>query len=81
MLYVTSQIYFGYVHMIHQIITSLYALGREFTNDEKINKILCCLPKSCDAKVIMIFESKDLPTEEDDTALLMKQFKYFLKNK
>ena len=52
-----------------RIITSLHSLGRQFSNAEKVNKILCCLPKSWDAKVTAISESKDLENYSVDLLL------------
>lgn len=51
-----SSIYICFI----KIITSLHALGRDFSNSKKVNKILCCLLESWVTKVIVIFESKDL---------------------
>lgn len=43
-----------------KIVTSLYALGMELTNAEKINKILCYLSEFWDAKITTISKTKDL---------------------
>ncbi|KAL7184380.1 hypothetical protein ACSBR2_026516 [Camellia fascicularis] len=41
-------------------INSLKILGKEYTNHDMVIKILTCLPKSWEAKVIAIQEAKDL---------------------
>lgn len=49
------------------IINGLKALGKTYANTEQVRKILRCLPKSWEAKVTAIQESKDLrvlPLEE-----------------
>ena len=44
------------------IINGLKVLGRTFTNQEMVNKVLICLPKSWDAKTTAIKEAQDLRT-------------------
>ena len=55
-----------YTHFT-DVINGLKALGKNFSNLELINKILCSLPKMWDLKVTAIQEAKDLnnfPLEE-----------------
>ena len=47
-----------YTHFT-RIVTSLHSLGSQFSNAEKVNKILHYLPENWDAKVTAISESKD----------------------
>ena len=55
-----------YTHFT-DVVNSLKALGKYFSNFELVNKILRSLPKSWDPKVMTIQETKDLnnfPLEE-----------------
>ncbi|WP_330945482.1 hypothetical protein, partial [Streptococcus anginosus] len=47
----------------------MYSLGREFSNAEKVNKILRSLPENWEAKVTAISESKDLENYSLDTLI------------
>ncbi|GAV63419.1 UBN2 domain-containing protein, partial [Cephalotus follicularis] len=50
-----------YAHF-NDIINALKGLGNVYTNHELVSKILRCLPKSWEPKVIAIEEAKDLST-------------------
>ena len=45
---------------LDNIVTSLKALGKNYSNGEKVRKILRSLPKEWDPKVTAIQEAKDL---------------------
>ncbi|PKU80058.1 hypothetical protein MA16_Dca027140 [Dendrobium catenatum] len=52
-----------------QIVTSLYALGRELTDFKKVNKFLRCLPSYFDVKITVITKYKYLNTYSIDNLL------------
>lgn len=58
-----SQIQTQFTH----IASHMRPLGKTFSNEELIIKILRCLNRSCPSKVIAICETKDLTTMETHT--------------
>ena len=53
----------------NDIVTTLEALGKTFTNGERVRKILKSLPRSRECKVTAITEAKDLDTLPFDILL------------
>ncbi|PKA66215.1 hypothetical protein AXF42_Ash006912 [Apostasia shenzhenica] len=51
------------------ITNELISLGKIFTNEELVRKILRCLPREYDAKAMAIVEARDLSTFELDMLL------------
>ncbi|PKA62340.1 hypothetical protein AXF42_Ash009224 [Apostasia shenzhenica] len=51
------------------ITNGLISLGKIFTNEELVRKILRCLPREYDAKATAIVEARDLSTLELDMLL------------
>ena len=48
--------------MFTNIVNTLGALGKTFSNSEKVQKIIWSLPKECRPKITTIEEAKDLNT-------------------